>query len=270
MSRSPTPGPAPEAPSGSQGPDRGGYRKAYWISLGVSAVLHLIAIVFYTSLMREIPAGLFTVGGDASPPNPEGMELVNLQELPEDDIMEIIPPEEPEPEEAPAPSPVITPRAGVPGDPGEATDTRVPVSAAERLRPQEGDLRLWAPPDPELNVLSREEVMRLQLLAALESMADSAAMAEEIARRAKDWTYTDGDGKRWGVSPGKIHLGDVTLPMPFSFGAKGEDVQRIWEWDQIDQSAARGSVMQSWKDRDEAIRARMNAERKPDTTGVRR
>jgi hypothetical protein len=238
----------------------------------VSAAIHVLAIILYPNLLNEIPAGILSVGGRDVPILPEGMELVNLQELPEEEeIMEVIPPEEePQPEVLPLPVPVARPGEGDPGEPAEEVETDVPLPAAERLRPRAGDLRLWAPPDPELNQLTEEEVMRLRLLSALESMADSAALAEELARQARDWTYTDEEGRKWGFSPGKIHLGDVTLPNPFTFGVKGEDLQRVWEWEQINSGAARGSVMQSWKDRDEAIRARMNAERRPDTTGVRR
>ncbi len=235
-------------------------------------VVHLLAILFYNNFLLDVPSGTFRVGGVEDPLALEGMELVNLQELPEEeeDVMEILPPEEePDPELPPAP----VPAAPAEGDPGEVADSlqvEGPPPAAERLRPQGKDLRLWAPPDPELNRLTEEEIMTLRLMSALESMADSAAMAEELARRARDWTYTDEEGRRWGFSPGKIHLGDVTLPNPFTFGVKGEDQQRIWEWDLIEQGAARGSVMESWKDRNEAIRERMNAKREPDTTGVRR
>ena len=112
--------------------------------------------------------------------------------------------------------------------------------------------------------------MRLQLVARLEALNDSLARAEQRAVDAMDWTYTDDEGKQWGVSPGKIHLGDLTLPMPFGFGTsagqreRAED--RLWAWDEIEASAARGAVINSWKDRDRAIRERMNAQRRADTT----
>jgi hypothetical protein len=138
------------------------------------------------------------------------------------------------------------------------------------LRPKAGDLRFWAPVDPERTALTREELMRLQLIAELETMNDSAAIAAEMAARATDWTYTDDDGKKWGVSPGKIHLGDLTLPLPFGFGSSAyqreKDEERLWAWDQIQRGAASGELLRSWKDRDQAIRERMNAQRKPDTT----
>jgi hypothetical protein len=143
-------------------------------------------------------------------------------------------------------------------------------TAAERIRPKAEDLRYWAPVAPERTELTREEFMRLQLIAELEALNDSAAIAEELARRATDWTYTDEEGKQWGVSPGKIHLGDLTLPLPFGFGTSAYDRERaedrLWAWDEIEQSAARGAVIQTWRERDKAIRERLNAERKADTT----
>ncbi len=160
----------------------------------------------------------------------------------------------------------------MPAEPGAVQPGQGPPgpTAAERIRPQAGDLRFWAPVDPERTSLTREELMRLQLIAELEAQNDSAALARERAARATDWTYTDEEGKKWGVSPGKIHLGDLTLPLPFGFGMapgqreRAED--RLWAWDEIERGAATGELLRSWKDRDKAIRERMNAERKPDTT----
>ena len=98
-----------------------------------------------------------------------------------------------------------------------------------------------------------------------------------------DWTRTDEDGKRWGVSPGKIHLGDVTIPFPYSFSAppanRDQVGRRVWEWDEIESGAVAGAVRANWKDRAAAIRARKEAERAievarqkakppPDTTRV--
>jgi hypothetical protein len=198
--------------------------------------------------------------------------LVNIRETLDDPLEAVAPPEEePEPEVAPtAPADV-----GGPGEEAEPGAEGVPgPTAAERLRPRAGDLRIWAPVNPEITRLSEVEIMRLLLSAELESAADSAALAEELARRATDWTYTDEEGRRWGVSPGKIHLGDVTIPLPFGFGAppmvREQNAERLWAWDDIERGAARKGVQDFWKERAEAIRRRMDAERRPDTTGIRR
>ena len=67
--------------------------------------------------------------------------------------------------------------------------------------------------------------MRLRFLARLEVLNDSAAAAAEAAAEATDWTYTDEEGRRWGISPGKLHLGDLTLPLP-SFGTSSAQRER--------------------------------------------
>ena len=210
---------------------------------------------------------------------PQGSELLLLQPFAEaEPTPDPDEPEEPEPVEvAPTPVPVQpTPPEGVPA--------RSPA-AAEVLRPRMGDARLWRPVDPALLELTEEEVLRLQLEGRLETWNDSVAEVRAREAEALDWTHTDEEGKRWGISPGKIHLGDTTIPFPFGFSAppSGNEggARRQWEWDEIEAAAASGAVRASWKDRAAAIRARKDAERAielarqkakapPDTTRIRR
>ena len=254
---------------------RSGYRRAFWISIGISAVLHLVAILLYPSLLIQAPVFAPPFGDFTPPTRPPGTELVNLEELPGDQDLEVLPPEEIRETEVPVAA-MEAPDVGGEENPTEDLVRSVAPgpTAAERLRPKAGDLRLWAPVDPEITKLTEEEIMRLLLVAELEDLADSMAIAEEIARRGTDWTYTDDEGRRWGISPGKLHLGDITLPLPFGFSAspweREQNAGRLWAWDDINQAAARKGVQDVWKDRAEAIRRRMDAERKPDTTGVRR
>jgi hypothetical protein len=247
--------------------------------MGISAVLHLVAIALYPSFSQGIPEWAPRFGGPAPLSVPQGIELVNLEELPASPDAEIpLPREEPEPE-----MPVVTVEVAEPevaGPPGPdrpaafEAEAEEPLTAAERLRPRAGDLRLWAPVDPELARLSEEQIMRLMLIAELEALGDSMALAEELARQALDWTHTDSEGRKWGVSPGKLHLGDLTLPLPFAFGAppgRAEQVRdRMWEWDAIERGAATGEIMRTWRERDEQIRRRMEAQRRPDTTRTQR
>ncbi|MCJ7629926.1 MAG: hypothetical protein MUO50_16235 [Longimicrobiales bacterium] len=269
--RTPPPGlPDPTLPDRAH--PRVRYRGAFRISLGISAVLHVLAISLYPSFFSGIPEAARAFGGYLQPLIPQGTELVNLREMPANQERETPPaPEdrlEPElpviPVEA-FPSDVLTPSGLVRPPEGPTGPT-----AAERIRPKAGDLRFWAPVNPERTALTREELMRLQLIGELELMNDSAALAAALAARATDWTYTDDEGKKWGVSPGKIHLGDLTLPMPFGFGPSAQQRERaedrLWAWDAIERGAATGELLRSWKDRDKAIRERMNAQRKPDTT----
>lgn len=248
------------------------YRTAFWISIGVSAVLHVLIVFLYPTLFQTLPAGVLPYGTSAPPATPQGTELINLEEIPPPRETEAPAPREVEPE----PEPEAAPAQAAPSQtetvpaPEEPTTARPGMTAAESLRPREGDLRVWAPLNPELHELSEEEVLRLQLLAGIEAAADSAATEEERAARLRDWTYTDSKGRKWGITPGQLHLGDLTLPFPFSLASKGPNSDREWEWDQIQGAAARGDILRSWKERDKAIRERMNAQRKPDTTGIRK
>jgi len=117
----------------------------------------------------------------------------------------------------------------------------------------------------------------LLIASALARWNDSAATSLAAEAAAMDWTFTDDDGKRWGVSPGKIHLGDITLPLPFGFGTvvgKREEVNdRLWQWDEIYRQGVRAEVNESWRDRAEAIRRRRDRERtavQPDTSRIPR
>jgi hypothetical protein len=254
---------------------RSAYRQAFWVSLAISAAFHLGLVLLYPNLLRRAPLLSPGFGPTAPPARPVGTELVNLQELPAEEDPDVLPPEEiPEPE-VPAAA-IRSPDVGAEDDlAADLLRSLAPgPSAAERLRPRANDLRLWAPVDPELTKVTETELIRLLLSAELEDLADSMAVAEELARRATDWTYTDEEGRKWGVSPGKLHLGGITIPLPFGFGAppfaREQSAGRQWAWDDIDQAAGRKGVQDFWKERAEAIRRRMDAERKPDTTGVRR
>jgi hypothetical protein len=243
--------------------------------MAVSAMVHFLAVAVYPSFLVQVPVFSPPPSASGQPQRPEGTELVNLETLPEQADLEAPLPEERE--EEPAVEQPTAPGAAaeeaVAGE-GEAAPGAPTPTAAERLRPRAGDLRLWAPVDPELTRPSREELMRLFLSAELEDLADSLALAEELARKVTDWTYTDDEGKKWGVSPGKLHLGDITLPLPFGFGnsawVREQNGDRIWAWDDIERGAAAKGVRDTWKERAEAIRKRRDAERKPDTTGIRR
>jgi len=250
------------------------YRGIFRVSLGVSALLHLLAIAMYPSFFSGIPEADMPFGDYIQPLVPPGTELVNLLELPDNQDPDTPPPPEDEPDPEPLSLPADARPSGILAPPGFENPAERPLgpTAAERIRPKAEDLRYWVPVAPERTALTREELMRLQLIARLENLNDSAALAAELSRRATDWTHTDEEGRRWGVSPGKIHLGDLTIPFPFGFGQsagqreRAED--RLWAWDEIERGAATGELLRSWKIRDQAIRDRKNAERKADTTRV--
>ena len=258
----------------SRDPPRSRYRGSFRTSLGISAVLHLVAILLYPSFATSVPEVGRVLGG-YSMLTPRGTEIVNLVELPADSDPDVLPPEEVLEPDVPAIT-VEVPSLGPEGrpDPGEPEEGYTGPTIAELLRPRAGDPRIWAPVDRDLIRLTEEERLRLLLAIEIEAMTDSAAIMEELARRAMDWTYTDDEGKKWGVSPGKIHLGDLTLPMPFGFSAPPgsmEEIQgRLWEWDVINRGASSAAARRTWREADEAIRRRKEAARRPDTTRIRR
>ena len=134
-------------------------------------------------------------------------------------------------------------------------------SALERLRISEGrDPRFWRPVDPDLIGPSPEQVMALRVAIAIEAANDSAAARAEEARRSLDWTHTDDEGRRWGVSPGKLHLGDLTIPLPFGFGPppdfSGDRADWAFRTADIERAASTLAVRRSWEERREAMMKR--------------
>jgi len=244
----------------------------------VSVVVHLLAILAYTAMRPVAPVGTlpaFTSPSAGAARGQAGMRVIRLQEAVTQSATR---PDEPD-------QVVRTDAPDVqPGAP-DLSDTRgtglvAPgPTAAEGFRPRLGDARIWAPLDPDLNALTLRQRLELELAGDIADWQDSLAIAAAAERALTDWTKTDAQGRKWGVSEGKLHLGDITLPLPFNFGVpvgrRDEILRRQWEWDEIQRGAATGLMRDSWKERAKAIRERRDKEReaakaKPDTSGVRR
>lgn len=244
--------------------------------LAVSAILHVLVLFLYQPFVG-IPGGrTLPPSGEASAPVETGMQLMALRELPAgaeapEAPVEPLPDdqEEEEPEVAPpvAPSPPAVPSPGAggggtpdPDSPGEP----VRRSAAELLRPGALDPALFG--EMELPPLSEEERYRLQLAGRLEAWEDSVRTEMERAARATDWTYTDDEGNRWGISPGRIHLGKFSLPLPVGFatppGLRDEIERRSWESAEIRRGAIEQDLFETQQERIREIRARREAERR--------
>ena len=117
----------------------------------------------------------------------------------------------------------------------------------------------------------------LQLAGRLEEWADSVAIAVAAEYALTDWTRTDDQGRRWGISPGQLHLGSLTLPLPFYFSGNSiqreQAARRAWETQDILNGTNAQAVRASWRERAEAIRRRQNRDRDEnsivsDTTGT--
>jgi hypothetical protein len=250
------------------------------VGLGASAVLHLLAVLLYPLLVQR--SGLPT--GPPLPaiaPAPQGIQVVRIRE-----VADAAEPAGPEPRPAPEPTPTrppAEPGADAPPDtprtPAPAADPATPpgLSAAERLRPRVTDPRLWSL-DPDRAALSREQIAQLELLWSVLALNDSAAAEAARSRALTDWTFTDADGKRWGVADGKIYLGDLAIPFPFAFGGPlipgSPAAQRSWMDAEIDRAWGAAAARANMDERIRAIRQRLDRERErrrqqTDSTGAR-
>lgn len=257
-----------------------GFPRAVRYGLLISIALHLILLLIYPSFVG-IPSGTILPPSDeASPPPPEGLRLLALRELPPGIDAAEPRPELPvtevrdEDEEMERADPFLPPPAVEPSAPGgvgggtpaeqEEREEARRRSAAELLRPGTLDPALFG--DLELPPLSDEERYRLQLAGRLEAWQDSVRTEMERAARATDWSYTDEEGNRWGVSPGRIHLGKFSLPLPFAFstppGLRDEIQRRGWESSEIRRGAIEGEIFETQQERIREIRARREAERR--------
>jgi hypothetical protein len=159
------------------------------------------------------------------------------------------------------------PPLALPPVPAAGGSERVP-SLGERLgRTPTADLELWRPVTPGSyeRPLTEEELLRARLAARMGAYNDSVSDDAAARERATDWTVTDEAGGRWGVSPGKVHLGGITLPMPVNLspppGRREEVAARTRGWSETQAQAARAAADDNFQDRVKAIRERRQAQR---------
>ncbi len=245
------------------------------IGFGVSLVLHLVGVAFYAGIAGP-PTVRVTSGTPDAPSSLQGLELLNLiEEVEETDEGEDDP-------DRPEETPILPQRPVIPLEVSprsreeaerEAEDARrrpaaaggpEGPSAAQRLRVRTYDERLWDF-SSEIYEPSTERRLTAELAGRIDLWADSLAAALERDARATDWTWTDTDGNRWGVSPGKLHLGSLTLPLPFGFGIPPGRFEEYMQRQYVDRELARnaltGVILETWRDRAEAMKRRRDRER---------
>ncbi|NIN70834.1 MAG: hypothetical protein GTO46_02640 [Gemmatimonadetes bacterium] len=267
------PGAPPEKEAGrAVGPDRRvmpqmrarvrRHERAVAVGLIVSVLIHVLFVRLSPLIIRYLePNVVYYVPTPIVVPE-QGMRVIDLVEV-EGPVVEPVP--EPEPQETPT---------------VEEVEPTPYVSAAERLRPRVGDWRLWLVPPimrrTNLTEAERLAEVRARLYAILEAYDDS--MAAELARELErlDWTIGE-EGEEWGISPGKIHLGGITLPLPLYLGLDPAEARRrqgsIDEWNAIQRQAGQGAIDDLFDERIRAIRERKAREEagraaKKDTTGA--
>lgn len=249
-----------------------GPRWLFAATLALSALIHLIVLLLLrVSVVSPGEAWLLSRPENATPV-PAGMQIVNIAPV---EAAREAPPTRVEALSQPRPAPAQTvtvpnPVTVTPPDVGEGAVETPPRSAIDRILPRTTDPRLWTPIlPPATRVLSPDEAVQARVADRLTAWNDSMAAEAEAAARALDWTTTDANGNKWGISPGKIHLGKITLPLPFGFGpppaVRAEMQSSINGWNAIEAQAKQGKIRNEFKDRVKAIREMRNAKR--DTTG---
>lgn len=221
------------------------HERAVAVGLVASVLIHILFIRLSPLIVRYIePDIVYYVPTQVAIPE-RGMR-----------VLDIVAVEGPVVEPVPEPEVEVTPIEAE----GEPTPY---VSAAERLRPRVGDWRLWLVPPSmrrsDRTPAERTAEVRARLYAILEAYDDS--MAAELAREMErlDWTIGE-QGEEWGISPGKIHLGGITLPLPLYFGLDPAEARRrqgaIDEWNLIQGQAGQGAIDDLFEERVRAIRER--------------
>jgi hypothetical protein len=237
------------------------YRVAVYTGLVLSVLLHILAVRLSPLIFRYMgPESTLFAPPQPIQAEPQGMQALDIR------VVENLPVEAtPEPEPEPEPEPVAE-------EPAETSGA--PVAAAERLRPRVGDWRLWwyspATYRTDMTPAERTAELEARLYAMLEVYDDS--MAAELARLQEqmDWTVGE-EGNKWGVSPGKIHLGPVTLPLPIYIGPGREAEDMLSDYNAIRRQAGQAEIDESFEARVKAIRERRAREKaqeeaKRDTT----
>ena len=156
-----------------------------------------------------------------------------------------------------------------------ATEAVDPRSVRDRLRYHLNTPQVWRPPSEEVITAepTPQEIVQQRIAAQLGQFNDSVAAEAAAAERANDWTVKDENGGRWGVSPGAIHLGSITIPLGNSQfavapGRREEFAGRVRTWNELQDQAVREEARGEFKDRVKAIEERMSRERAARGTGA--
>lgn len=146
------------------------------------------------------------------------------------------------------------------------TPSHGPPSAAQRILGTALDPGLMPdPPSNDVPMVTPQEAAAARLANGIRQINDSIAAAIAAENGATDWTKTDRNGNKWGVSPGKLHLGSITLPLPIYFApppGRRDDVMRsVRSYSESNAQAKRVDMEETFETRVKAMRARKNAAR---------
>ncbi|MDX1673460.1 MAG: hypothetical protein R3314_01565 [Longimicrobiales bacterium] len=229
-------------------------RRVLYVGLLVSAAIHLIVLGLAGGWLEPDPEPARAPDAIMAEP-PAGMRAIEIAAEPAADRPR--PPEEPEEPEREREAEPEAAAEVARAEPAGPADT---LSAADRLAPRVVDPRLWEP----MVILPLEPTLddvEARVGAAIELMSDSALAAAEAAVRARDWTVEDASGGRWGISPGQIHLGKVSLPLPIWIPLDVEADLDQQRWYGLERDLERARILESFEERVKAIRERRDRER---------
>lgn len=250
----------PRRPRGGRRPGRANDRRILRAGIAISIAVHILLLIVsrFVILFDEPRPELPFDAAPAPVASTPAMEVVSLRPV-TDAVEPVQTPALPLSERPVVVDPLDTqPDPAVPAAPTPSARDRF-SEAIEALRPRLLDPRLR--PGNADALRTDDERAALRVYARINALNDSILAEMERGRRATDWTWTDSEGRRWGVSPGKLHLGGLELPLPLTFSPTPEQRERIREWNEIQAQAERGAIGQTFDERVEAIREARDAER---------
>ncbi len=210
-------------------------------SIALSILVHLVVLLLSPLFIQTI----FPPGGNVSIAPRQvtdfGMQAIiaipseNAPDTPDTPARELaeVTPSTPT-ATTPAPDASDAPLQPGAGDPSPAAPAQ-PVDAApgdggnDALRPGYSDPRMYVTPSPYIFDRRTDHERYMEgFRARIDAVNDSMGLAAARQRDATDWTTTDANGNRWGLSPEGLHLGGITIPrvlLPLP-GATGDNASR--------------------------------------------
>jgi hypothetical protein len=163
---------------------------------------------------------------------------------------------------AAAPGPGAADGGGVGGQPGTPGGEGRRGGVGVRLGPEYGDSRLVVPPTaiPPRELTDVERYL-VEFHRRLQALNDSIQGDADREARLRDWTWTDRNGREWGIRDGKIVIDGKEIPIPVGapFGDRDQenDRRRQARWrEETDRQSDRIERDRYLQERNRAIRER--------------
>jgi hypothetical protein len=230
-------------------------------ALVISAVLHLLLllfVVFHTDFQPARPAPQVVTPAE---PVMRAYDIAAVDaEVAAIDVQ--VREREIQRETAPAERPWAAPQA----TPVDVDAAGAASAAHDRLEYRMGSREIWRPQAPlPAEEVSPEDRVRARVATELQQYNDSVAAEAAARARALDWTVKDGNGNRWGISEGVLHLGSLRIPVEVPLGDELKARERTWT--EIQLQAGSVETRSAFDERVRAIRERKDRERTQNSGG---